>query len=256
MNIPQISPEQIELFILVLLRVSSIMIMIPVISNRQVPLRIKGGLSIIVTFLVLPFVNPVPLSMGMPVLIVKMIGEVFIGIIIGLVGRILFAGVQLAGQLVGFQMGFAIVNVVDPISSSQVSIISQFQYLLAMLIFLTLNVHHIFLYAIAESFHVVPPLTFLFTGSLMEALVEFSKNIFVMAVKIGAPVMAILLFTSVSLGLIARTVPQINVFIVGFPLKIAIGLVGIGLTLPIFVKILGSAFLQFDGQLKALLGLM
>lgn len=256
MNIPQISAEQIELFTLIFLRVSAIMIMIPVISNRQVPLKIKGGVAIIVSCIVMPFVHPVPLSMGMPVLIFKMVGEVFIGVIIGLIGRLLFAGVQLAGQLVGFQMGFAIVNVVDPISSLQVSIIAQFQYVIAMLVFLSVNAHHIFLYAIAESFQIVPPLTFLFTGSLMDALIEFSKNIFVMAVKVGAPVMAILLFTSVSLGLIARTVPQINVFIVGFPLKIAIGLIGIGLTLPIFVKILGSAFMQFDGQLKTILELM
>ena len=256
MNIPQLLPEQIELFTLVLLRISSIIIMIPIISNRQVPLKIKGGLSIIVTFLVMPFVHPVSLSMGMPILIIKMIGEVFIGVIIGLVGRLLFAGVQLAGQLVGFQMGFAIVNVVDPVSSLQVSIIAQLQYLIAMLIFLTLNGHHIFLYAIAESFHLVPPLTFHFAGPLMDALVQLSGNIFIIAVKVGAPVMAMLLFTSVSLGLIARTVPQINVFIVGFPLKIAIGLIGVGLTLPFFVKILGSAFIQCDGQLKTLLGLM
>jgi len=248
MNIPQLLPEQLELFTLVLLRVSSIIVMIPIISNRQVPLKIKGGLSIIITFLVMPFVHPVSLSMGMPILIIK--------VIIGLVGRLLFAGVQLAGQLVGFQMGFAIVNVVDPVSSLQVSIIAQFQYLIAMLIFLTLNGHHIFLYAIAESFHLVPPLTFHFAGPLMDALVQLSGNIFIIAVKVGAPVMAMLLFTSVSLGLIARTVPQINVFIVGFPLKIAIGLIGVGLTLPFFVKILGSAFIQCDGQLKTLLGLM
>ena len=256
MNIPQIPPEQIELFTLILLRVSSIIMMIPVISNRQVPLKVKGGLSIIVTFLVMPFVHPVPLSMEMPVLIVKMIGEVIIGVLIGLIGRLLFEGVQLAGQLAGFQMGFAIVNVVDPISSAQVSIIAQFQYIFALLIFLTVNAHHLFLYAIAESFQVVPPFAFQFTGPLMAALIDFSRNIFIIAVKVGAPVMAILLFTSVSLGIIARTVPQINVFIVGFPLKIAIGLIGIGLTLPIFVNILGSAFLQFDTQLKAILGLM
>ncbi|HEU19543.1 MAG TPA: type III secretion protein, partial [Deltaproteobacteria bacterium] len=146
--------------------------------------------------------------------------------------------------------------VVDPISSAQVSIIAQFQYIFALLIFLTVNAHHLFLYAIAESFQVVPPFAFQFTGPLMDALIDFSRNIFIIAVKVGAPVMAILLFTSVSLGIIARTVPQINVFIVGFPLKIAIGLIGIGLTLPIFVNILGSAFLQFDTQLKAILGLM
>jgi flagellar biosynthetic protein FliR len=256
MNVPHISPQQVELFMLVLLRVSAIMIMIPVISSRQVPMKLKGGLSAMVSFLIMPFVTPVPFPMEMPVLVITMIGEAAIGIMIGLVGRLLFAGVQLAGQLVGFQMGFAIVNVVDPVSSTQVSIIGQFQYLIAILVYLAVNGHHVFLFAIAESFHAVPPLAFHFSAPLMECLMGFAATIFVTAVKIGAPIMAILLLTSVSLGLIARTVPQINVFIVGFPLKIAVGLIGIGLTLPMLMKIMGSIFVQFDGQLKGLLGLM
>jgi len=219
-------------------------------------MRLKGGLSVVVALLLVPFVqyNAVPIKL--PLLVIKMCGEVLIGIVIGFAGQILFAGVQLAGQLVGFQMGFAIVNVVDPVSSSQVSIIAQFQYLLALLIFLAVNAHHIFLYAIAESYQLIPPLSFHYSGPLMESILELSKDIFVVAIKTGAPVIAMLLFTSVGLGLIARTVPQMNVFIVGFPLKIAMGLIGIGLTLPYFVKILESVFTKFDGQLSMLMSLM
>ncbi len=256
MEIPQITAEQIETFVLVFLRVSAIIITIPILGNASVPMRLKGGLSVVVAFLLVPFVQYDAVPIQIPMLVVKMCGEVLIGIIIGFAGRILFAGVQLAGQLIGFQMGFAIVNVVDPVSSSQVSIIGQFQYLLALLIFLAVNAHHIFLYAITESYQVIPPLSFHYSGPLMESIIELSKNIFVVAIKTGAPVMAILLFASVGLGLIARTVPQINVFIVGFPLKIAIGLIGIGLTLPYFVKILESVFAEFDGQLIMFMSLM
>ncbi len=256
MEIPQITAGQIETFILIFLRVSAIIITIPILGNRSVPMRLKGGLSVVVALLLVPFVqyNAVPIKL--PLLVIKMCGEVLIGIVIGFAGQILFAGVQLAGQLVGFQMGFAIVNVVDPVSSSQVSIIAQFQYLLALLIFLAVNAHHIFLYAIAESYQLIPPLSFHYSGPLMESILELSKDIFVVAIKTGAPVIAMLLFTSVGLGLIARTVPQMNVFIVGFPLKIAMGLIGIGLTLPYFVKILESVFTKFDGQLSMLMSLM
>jgi len=256
MEIPQITAGQIETFILIFLRVSAIIITIPILGNRSVPMRLKGGLSVVVALLLVPFVqyNAVPIKL--PLLVVKMCGEVLIGVVIGFAGQILFAGVQLAGQLVGFQMGFAIVNVVDPVSSSQVSIIAQFQYLLALLIFLAVNAHHIFLYAIAESYQVIPPLSFHYSGPLMESILELSKDIFIVAVKTGAPVIAMLLFASVGLGLIARTVPQINIFIVGFPLKIAIGLIGIGLTLPYFVKIMESVFAKFDGQLSLLMSLM
>lgn len=256
MEIPQITAGQIEIFILIFLRVSAIIITIPILGNASVPMRVKGGLSVVVALLLVPFVQYDAVPIKLPMLVVQMCGEVLIGIVIGFAGRILFAGVQLAGQLVGFQMGFAIVNVVDPVSSSQVSIIAQFQYLLALLIFLAVNAHHIFLYAIAESYQVIPPLGFHYSGPLMESIIELSKSIFVVAVKTGAPVMAILLFASVGLGLISRTVPQINVFIVGFPLKIAMGLIGIGLTLPYFVKILESVFAEFDGQLIMFMNLM
>lgn len=253
---PYITAEQLELFILIILRVSAIVGTMPIIGSSTVPLKVKGGISIILASLLLPFVDYHSGSPGVLSLSYKMCGEIFIGIIIGLMGRLLLAGVQLAGQLIGFQMGFAIVNVVDPVTSSHVSIISQFQYLLAMLAFLAVNAHHIFLYSIAESYHMIPPLSFHFNGPLMEAIINLSKDIFTVAIKTGAPVIAILLFTSVGMGLIARTVPQINVFIVGFPMKIAIGLIGIGLTLPFFMKILGTIFLNSDGQLKTLMSLM
>lgn len=256
MKIPQITAEQIEIFILIFLRVSAIMATIPVLGNRTVPLKVKGGLSVIVAFLILPFVRHDPVSLGILSLICRMAGEVFIGIIIGFMGRLLFAGIQLAGQLVGFQMGFAIVNVIDPVTSSQVSIISQFQHLIAMLVFLAVNGHHVFLSAVAESYRIIPPLGFHFTGPLAESIVQLSKNIFIVAIKMGAPIMAVLFFTSVGLGLIARTVPQINIFIVGFPLKIAVGLISIGLTLPFFIRFAGTIFMDFEGELKALMNLM
>lgn len=90
----------------------------------------------------------------------------------------------------------------------------------------------------------------------MDALLSLSGDIFIVAVKTGAPIMTILLLTSVGLGMLARTVPQINIFIVGFPLKIGIGLIGIGLTLPIFVKIVGTLFVTFEGKIKLLMQLM
>jgi len=256
MSIPPITAGQIETFVFIFLRVSAIIVVIPILGNRTVPLRVKGGLSIIIAFLIFPFIQYPVVSYEIVPLVLKMAGEILIGIIIGLTGRLLFAGIQLAGQLIGFQMGFAIVNVVDPVSSSQVSIIAQFQYLIAALIFFAVNGHHIFLYAIAESYNIIPPLDFHFSGPLMDSLISLSRDIFIVAVKTGAPIMAILLLTSVGLGMIARTVPQINIFIVGFPLKIGIGLIGIGLTLPIFVKIVGTVFVMVEGKIKVLMQLM
>ena len=256
MDIYQITAEQLELFIFILLRVSAMVVTIPIFGNRNVPVRAKGGLSLMIAFLLFPFIkfNLPPLEIFS--LILGMAGEVIIGTVIGLAGRLAFAGVQIAGQLIGFQMGFAVVNVFDPITSEQVSIIAQFQYLIAMLIFLAVDGHHIFLSAIAESYRIISPLDFHFSAELMQSIVEISKDIFIIAVKIGAPVITALLMTSIGFGLIARTVPQINILIVGFPLKIAIGLIGIGLGLPLFAKIMGTVFLEYEGKLNVLLHLM
>ncbi len=256
MNMPEITEKQIEIFILVFLRVSAIVATMPIVGNRTVPVRVKGGISLAIAFLLFPFVELHPPPLEILPLGLRMAGEVMIGIIIGFAGRLIFAGVQLAGQLAGFQMGFAIVNVFDPVTSAQVSIIAQFQYLLAMLIFLAIDGHHLFLYAIAESYRIVPPIDFHFSGELMQAIVELSKNIFIVAIKIGAPVTAMLLMISIGFGLIARTVPQINILIVGFPVKIAMGLIGIGLTLPIFTRMISKIILDFGDTLKLLLRLM
>jgi flagellar biosynthetic protein FliR len=185
-----------------------------------------------------------------------MTGEVMIGAVIGMIARLIFAGIQLAGQLIGFQMGFAIVNVIDPAFSLQVSIIAQFQYLIALLLFLSLNGHHMFLYAVAESFRILPPLAFHFSGGLMQAITGFVRDMFEIGIKVGAPIIAILFFMSVGLGLVARTVPQINIFIVGFPLQIAIGLIGVGVTMPYFVGMIEKYIIQMEREITVVLSLM
>ncbi len=256
MNIPQITAEQVEAFILILLRVSAMVVTIPVLGNTTTPLRVKGGLSLIIAFLLFPVVVMEIPPLDVLPMIWRMAGEVMIGVLVGFTGRMILSSLQLSGQLIGFQMGFAIVNVVDPITSTQISITAQFQYIVAMLVFLAVNGHHIFLYAIAQSYAIVPPLDFTFSSELARFLIEFSRGIFVVAIKMGAPVIAVLLMTSVGVGIVSRTVPQINVFIVGFPLKIAMGLIGIGLTLPLFVKVVGNIFLGFEKDLSTLLHLM
>ena len=177
----------------------------------------------------------------------------FIGLIIGYASRLVFAGVQMAGHLVGFQMGFGIVNVIDPSTSSQVSVTSQFENILAMLIFLSINAHHWFLKGIVESFSLVPLLGFHFTGAVANIMVDIFKNVFIIGIKLGAPVIAALFFTTIALGLVARTVPQINVFIIGFPLQIGIGLLMMGLTMSFFNMAMKGAFIQMGNDMYLLM---
>ncbi|MDD2671225.1 MAG: flagellar biosynthetic protein FliR [Syntrophales bacterium] len=258
MTMPMVTTEQVEAFMLVFLRVSALIATVPILGDRSVPARVKAGLSFLVAALLYPVV-PMPTAGACEdvfALFLRMTGEVMIGAVIGMIARLIFAGIQLAGQLIGFQMGFAIVNVIDPAFSLQVSIIAQFQYLIALLLFLSLNGHHMFLYAVAESFRILPPLAFHFSGGLMQAITGFVRDMFEIGIKVGAPIIAILFFMSVGLGLVARTVPQINIFIVGFPLQIAIGLIGVGVTMPYFVGMIEKYIIQMEREITVVLSLM
>ncbi len=259
MSLPFLSAEHLEAFILILLRVSAMVVTIPVISDKAVPARFKAALCILITLIIFPLVLPkIPPASNYPVLILmyRMAGEVMIGLIIGYAARLILAGIQMAGDMVGFQMGLSIANVIDPTTSTQVSIITELQYLVALLIFLAVDAHHVFFSAIVQSYSLLNPLTFHFSGSLMQTIFSFSQEMFVIAVKLAAPIMAVMLFTNVGLGVIARTVPQINIFIVGMPLQIAIGLIFLGLTAPMFVKLTQRYFLDFEAKFVTLLRLM
>ena len=219
---------------MVFARTGALLMTIPPFESRNIPVLFKIGLAISVSALLFPFVpmdgyrmQTNALSFGMGV-----IGEVTLGFLVGLMIQLLFAGIQLGGQLAGFQIGLAIANVMDPARGGQIPILSQFNHLLAILLFMAINAHHGFIQAVVESFHLVPPLQVAFSPASIELLLELAGRMFLIAIKIGAPVIVALILTSVVLGLMARTVPHMQVFIVGIPLKILIGLLFIGFSLP------------------------
>jgi flagellar biosynthetic protein FliR len=260
MGTPVLNIEYILAFTLVFLRISAMLALMPVIGETAVPIRVKAGLALLIALLVFPAIRMENPSLKTDADIVAvglaMIGEVLIGVTIGFAIRIIFAGIQFAGNMIGLQMGLAIANVFDPVSSSQVSIMAEFQYLFAMLVYLAVDAHHLFIYAIVDSYRFVAPFGFQFSESLMQLIVLFSKGLFVTAVKICAPVMAVLLFSNVALGVVARTVPQINIFIVGMPLQIAMGLIILGLTIPFFVTAVQRALHSLNTDIQTLLRLM
>lgn len=255
-----IGTDQLIVFTLVFLRISALLVMIPIIGERAVPVRVKGGLAILVSMLVSSSVSvdmsTLPAEGEIFALAIVMLGEIMIGVAIGFITKILFAGIQFAGEMIGTQIGFSIVNVIDPVTSTQVSVIAEFQHLIALLIYLSIDAHHTLISAIVDSYRVVSPFSYSFSGSLMNHMLLLSKELFVMAVKISAPIMAVLLFTNVALGVVARTVPQINVFIVGFPVQIAVGLTVFGLTAPVFVLLVQRALSRLNSEVMTLFRFM
>jgi flagellar biosynthetic protein FliR len=166
-------------------------------------------------------------------------GELFVGIAIAYSSYLFFTGIQMAGQVIDIQIGFGLVNVLDPGGSEQVSVVGQFYYIVALLYFLALDGHHYLMKAMGDSFQLIPPggLGWLaHAGAAGPKLSEFFSRLFVIALQVAGPSVVTLFLTNITMGLLSRTIPQMNVFIVGMPLNI---LVGLGITI-LSLKLMGS----------------
>jgi flagellar biosynthetic protein FliR len=163
--------------------------------------------------------------------------EVFVGLILGGVAALIFYGVEYAGELAGMQMGFAIAGILDPQTGHQVSIVSKFQGALAILLFLAVNGHYFVLKALLDSLAVLPVGSMAVNLGASMSFVTLAGKVFVIALQIAAPATILLLLVNVGLGVIARMVPQMNVFIVGFPLMITVGVFMFYVSMPAFVAL-------------------
>jgi flagellar biosynthetic protein FliR len=235
---------QLQMFFLIFLRVGAILMSMPIFKSKSIPVLFKFGLALAASFVLYPLLDQTtfPVLKHLGSFALGAAAEILLGISIGMAVNLIFVGLQMAGQISGYQMGLALARVMDPSAGQQVPILAQFYQLFAFLVFLTINAHHWFIVALADSFQLVPPLGFKISGSLMEQLMHMAGNMFVVAVKVGAPVIAALLLTSIAFGLIARTVPQMNVLFVAMPLKIIIGLLFVGFSLPYLSSFLKTVF--------------
>ena len=249
------SPAEFKVFLLVLARIGLVLFMIPIFATTMFPAMAKIGLALVISMLLYSVVDVPPELLPETALgtCLLMAAEAMIGLTLGLTVRLFFGAVQLAGQVIGFQMGFSMINVVDPQSGANVSIMEQLAYWTTLLIFLSLNGHHVIISALIESFRLVPPGVFVFQKVLLTKVLELGSEMFVLAIKMGAPVIAPLLFTSTAFGLMAKFSPQMNVMIVAFPLKIFVGLALFGLSLQVAVIMTKNYVVNLKALLLSLL---
>jgi flagellar biosynthetic protein FliR len=253
------SQQQFLAFLLVLARISSFLVFAPIFGSRAVPPQVKAGLSLLVAVVLTLSLKPAApaseLALGF---LLSLAGEVLLGAAVGYVATLLFDALQLAGEFMGVQMGFGIVNVIDPLTNVQVGVIGQFKFILAVLLFLAVNGHRLMLEAMGESFAIIPAGQVVFNTAIGEHFVGQFGQMLVVAVKLAAPVMVALLLTSLAEGIIARTVPQINLIIVGFGVRIAFGLFVLMLSVSFFALVMARQFSQLPRRMEevfVLLGL-
>jgi flagellar biosynthetic protein FliR len=235
---------QFQSFVLIMMRVSPILFMMPILSSSAMPNLLKISLMLAVSLLLLPLVKidlrlfpSDPYQFGL-----FMIAELMVGFVLGLSINLIFAGIQLAGELAGYQMGLAMATILDPQSGMDTTLIAQFYYLLGLLIFLSIDGHHWFFRALFQSFSVLSPGEFHLKMGLYHHFLKLSAKMFIIAIKMIAPIMAVLIFTQIALGMIAKMVPQLNVLMTSFPLTICLGLIFLGLSIELLIPLLKYLF--------------
>jgi flagellar biosynthetic protein FliR len=255
MELFNFDPATIFSFFLTLVRISLILFLLPVFGGSIVPTAIKGALCIVLSLAIWPKLSfPGSLLPAYPWMIALMlVGEVIMGLLLDVVVRFLFAAVQTAGHYIGFSMGFAMMNVIDPMTGTQEPITGHVLYQTTMLIFLALNGHLFLLQALGDSFRLIPPGGLLINPELGEHLLVFASNIFTLALKIAAPVIGSLFLVDLALALVSRAAPQMNVLFIGFPLKIGVGFLFMILIFTTLARYVGDYILEMGVMYEAIL---
>lgn len=242
--------NSIEVFILIFIRMTGLFVIAPIFSRTNIPRHLKIGFSFMLALILVNTIsNQNIIISNIYEFAALVIREFVVGITLGYVSYTIFTAIYVAGELIDMQIGFGVVNVIDPISNIQVSITSTFYFILCMLIFLLCNGHHVLIRALFSSYEYIPLGQAVFGAGLQSRVLEVFGGIFLIAFKIAAPILAAILITDVALGVISKTVPQLNVFVVGMPLKIFLGLAVLVLTMPLFVSIVETLIRGMDSEM-------
>jgi len=251
---------QIAFFLLIFFRVGAILFTAPFFSNKNINTRVRilvsFAISIVLAVSLEASMNKdIPDPNNYPLLVSAIFREIILGIAIGYTAQLAFVGVQFAGQLVSNEMGLSMLNVLDPSTTTGVTIIAQFNMVLATMIFLLINGHHYILMSVSRSFSTIPLGGWSVSSAFVGHLNDVFAGIFTTAIRISLPVMGAVFLSKIALSIIARTMPQINVFIVGFPVQIALGLIAMAVSLPFFVRILMTLFASMRENILLILNL-
>lgn len=235
--------QEIELILIIFVRLTGFFVIDPVFARKNFPTIAKIVLAFVIALIIFPVIDintEIPFQLIPYVFII--IKEFFVGFIIGFCAFLMFSSIYVAGQIIDMKIGFGLVNILDPQINVQVPIIGNFQYILTLLIFLTTNGHHHMLSAVIKSYEMLPIGEAVITELFFNNVVKMFSNMFVIAFKISLPIIGAILLTDIALALISRTIPQMNIFIIGIPIKIVVGIFVLVFYIPMYLVILDVMF--------------
>ncbi|MCD7033766.1 flagellar type III secretion system protein FliR [Metabacillus sp. GX 13764] len=229
-------------FLLIFTRLSSFFLILPIYSYRNIPAFHKVGFAFVLSWVIYFTLPPAELEIN-GLFFGLLFKELCTGLLIGFMAYMVLAAIQAAGGFIDFQLGFGIANIIDPMTGAQSPLTGQFLYTFALLFMLSVNAHHMLLDGVYYSFQYIPPeqaALRIGDGSVMLFILKTFSSMFLIAFQMAIPVAGSLFIVDVALGIVARTVPQMNVFVIGMPLKIGVGFI-------ILIVVMGAMFMLIQG---------
>lgn len=241
-------------FMFPLARILGLMVSAPVFDNAGMPRRVRLMAGLAITVAMAPALPPMPaIATGSWQGLLILAEQAVVGVLLGLTLRIVFAAVDVAGELIGLQMGLAFAVFYDPQNAGQTPVLSEFLGLLATLIFLAMNGHLLCLAVLLESFQLLPVGGTMVAADSFRLFVAWAATMFSAGVLLSLPLVAALLITNIAMGVLSRVAPQLNLFAVGFPVTIVSGFVVLMISLPYFGVAMENLFDQGFGALRMVL---
>lgn len=236
-------------------RILALLSIAPLFGHASIPARVKIGLALLLALAIAPGIPAMPAIVPMSYAgLLILVQQIIIGLALGFAMRLVFAAVELAGELTALTMGFSFATFFDPLSRSQASAVSQLFGWLALMVFVSTNMHFLLLASLTDSFTTLPVSAEVIGGAPFRMLTLWGGSIFSVGLQLALPIVAALLMTNLALGILTRAAPQLNLFGIGFPITLGAGFIMISLVLPYLAAPMTQAFLQAVSQLQKLSG--
>lgn len=251
----EISVQQFVVFFMVFLRVSAFLVVAPVTGHQTVPVQVKVALALFISYILLPIISQQSYTFDLHLVALVLIAlkEVVIGVLLGFALHLLFMGLQYAGELMAYTMGLSTAQMFDPETMHQTPVLSQFFYLFGLLMFLTINGHHYLFESLFMLCRKLPLGGFALSEVLMKQLVEVTGLIFVVGIKIAAPVLIAGFLTYFALSILARIMPQANILVVGFPITITVGMLVLVSIVPLVAVVFKKLLVVFETRVSEII---
>jgi flagellar biosynthetic protein FliR len=249
---------QFIVFLMLFARATAMVVVAPVIGHQNVPVQIKAGVGLFLAFVMYPLAagKANVVSADFIPLVVVALKEIAAGLTIGFAAGLIFAGVRFAGDLISMDTSLSMAAMFDPEQNAQTSVLTEFLYLFLLMIFLLLNGHHFVFEALEMSYVAVPLGAMTFSGDASQVLIKLTGFMFIVAVKLAAPIIVSMFLVNVALSILSRVMPQMNIFAVAFPIKLAVGFAGLMVSAPMIVYAFKTLLAGFQANMLDLIKAM